>query len=335
MPRLSVAIVAYNHAAELPAVLAALAAEARDGDEVVVVDNASADDGAAVAERLGARVLRNETNAGFSDAANQAAAAAGGDLLVLLNPDAVPQPGFRDAIERPWGGPWDAWMGYVLHGDVINTSGGVVHFTGLAWAGQAGEPVPSQPARREVGFLSGACLAVPLERWRALGGFAPGFFMYHEDVELSLRIRLAGGRIGVEPGARVDHDYDFAKGAAKWRRLEANRWATLLRTYPGPLLVLLAPALLAVEAAIWAGALAGGWGAAKAGATADVLRALPRLLRERRAVQGTRRVSAAAFADGLTAELSSAYLGPLGRSRLVRGALRAYWAGVRRLLQTD
>lgn len=332
MARLSVVIVAYNHARELEAVLGALAAEARPGDEVVVVDNASADGSADVAARHGARVVRNAVNAGFSEAAGQGAAAASGELLVLLNPDAVPEPGFREAIERPWGGPWTAWMGYVLDGDVINTSGGIVHFTGLAWAGEAGRPVPDAPRPAEVGFLSGACLAIPLAAWRALGGFAPRFFMYHEDVELSLRIRLAGGRIGVEPGARVDHDYGFAKGTVKWRRLEANRWATLLRTYPTPLLLAVLPALLAVEAAIWAAALAGGWAPAKAGATAEVLRSLPRLLRERRAVQATRTVSARAFADGLTAELSSPHLGGPARSRLVAALLRGYWALVLRAL---
>jgi GT2 family glycosyltransferase len=332
MPSLSVVIVAYNHAAALPAVLDALRAELRDGDEAIVVDNASSDASADAAERHGARVLRNPANVGFSEAVAAGAEAARGELLVLLNPDAVPQPGFRAAIERPWGGPWAAWMGYVLHGATINTSGGVVHFSGLAWAGEAGQPVPERSAAREVGFLSGACLALPAATWRRLGGFAPGFFLYHEDVELSLRIRLAGGRIGVEPGARVDHDYDFAKGDGKWRMLERNRWATILRTYPTALLLALAPALLAIEAAIWAAAVAGGWAPAKARATADVLGALPRLARERRAVQATRVVSAGEFAAGLTAELSSPYLGAAARSGLVRRALAAYWALVRRAL---
>ncbi|HEY8584396.1 MAG TPA: glycosyltransferase [Capillimicrobium sp.] len=333
-PRLSVLVVTYRSAGALAALLPALQRELRPGDELVVVDNASGDGSAEAAAAAGARVLRNTVNAGFAAACDQAAAAARGDLLLLLNPDAVPEPGFRDAIERPWGGGFDAWMGLVLDGDRVNTSGGVVHFTGLAWAGEAGAPASAArgAARREVGFLSGACLAVPRAAWLAVGGFSPDFFMYHEDVDLSLRLRLRGARIGVEPAAVVDHDYAFAKGDTKWRMLERNRWATILRTYPAPLLALLAPALVALELALWPAALAGGWAPAKAAATADLARALPRLLRERRAVQATRRVSPRAFAAGLTAELSSPYLGAAGRSRALAAALRAYWAVVVALL---
>jgi GT2 family glycosyltransferase len=333
-PRLSVLVVSYRSASALSALLPALRRELRDDDELVVVDNAPGDGAAELAEAAGARVLRNTENVGFAAGCDQAAAAASGDLLLLLNPDSVPEPGFRDAIAQPWNGPWAAWMGLVLDGDAVNTSGGVVHFTGLAWAGEAGAPAAGARAAapREVGFLSGACLAIPRATWEELGGFPDGFFMYHEDVDLSLRLRVRGGRIGVAPGAVVDHDYAFAKGAAKWRMLERNRWATILRTYPAPVLLAVAPALLALELALWPAALAGGWAGAKAGATWDVLCALPRLLRERRAVQATRTVSAAAFAAGLTAELSSPYLGRIGESRVLAGVLRAYWRAARALL---
>src|SRR5262249_56362921 len=103
-----------------------------------------------------------------------------------------------------------------------------------------------------VGFVSGACFAVPRAIFEEVGGFAEDYFLYQEDVDLSLRLRLRGGRLGVEPAARVDHEYEFEKGAAKWRRLERNRWATIIRTYPAPLLAALAPALLAAQLAVGA-----------------------------------------------------------------------------------
>jgi N-acetylglucosaminyl-diphospho-decaprenol L-rhamnosyltransferase len=319
--RLSVVVVTFNSASAVAASLPALCAQLGAGDELVVVDNASRDDTLAVVTRLapGAVVVRNDGNAGFAAAANAGARAASGDLLLFLNPDATPAPGFVAAIRAPRG-DWAAWMGLVTAGDAVNTSGGVVHFTGIAWAGTAPAPGP-----REVAFLSGACLAIPRATWERVGGFGDQYFMYQEDVDLSLRLRLAGGRLGIEPAAVVDHDYEFAKGAAKWRLLERNRWATVLRCYPAPLLALVAPALLATEPALLVVAASGGWLPQKLAATGETLRALPRLLRERRTVQAQRAVSAAALAAWMTPDLDSPFLGRAAKLAPLRWALRAYW----------
>ena len=326
--RLSVVVVTFGSGAALERSLPPLLGQLGPGDELVVVDNASTDDSVERVRRLAprARVLVQGRNLGFAAGCNAGAGVAGGDLLVFLNPDAVVADGFAEAIRRPLERGWDAWMGMVTAGDALNTTGGVVHFTGIAWSGQVGEPLAAAPAAaREVAFASGACLAVPRERWHDLGGFAPEFFMYCEDVDLSLRAWLWGGRVGVEPAARVDHDYAFAKGAYKWRLLERNRAAAVIRIYPGPLLAVLAPALLATELALLIVASASGWGWPKLQANADTLRALPRLLRERRAIQDRRAIGAREFARLLTPELSSPDLGPVARNRLLRAALRAYW----------
>jgi GT2 family glycosyltransferase len=277
-----------------------------------------------------ARVIETGANLGYGAGNNRGAAAATGELLLFLNPDAMPAPGFRDAIERPLadGRGWTAWQGLVTADDgrIVNTKGGVVHFTGIAWAGGAGDPIDDFPAALpEPGFVSGACLAITGELFNEIGGFAEDFFLYHEDVDLSLRLHLEGGLLGVAPDARVDHDYEFEKGPAKWRLLERNRWATIVRTYPASLLAVLAPALAATELALLVVSLAGGWFPHKVGAWADVTRALPSLLRQRGEVKRTRRASTAEFASALTPELDSAYLGAAGRSRVLGSALRAYW----------
>jgi GT2 family glycosyltransferase len=340
MTSLSVVVVTFESEAAVTAALPALMAQLRPDDELVVVDNASSDGTVARVRALApvATVLELGRNAGFAAGANAGAQAARGDLLLFLNPDATPAPGFAEAIRAPLaaGRGWDAWMGLVTAagGRVVNTSGGIVHFTGIAWAGEAGEPaLGSATGPREVAFASGACLAVPRATWERLGGFPEHYFMYHEDVDLSLRIRLAGGRVGIEPAAAVDHDYEFAKGAAKWRRLERNRWATIVRCYPTTLLALLAPALLATEFALLVAAAAGGWLPQKLRAGAETLAALPALWRERRALQATRRVTAGEFAAWLVPELDSPFLGAAGRSPLLRACLRAYWAGVLRALR--
>jgi len=339
-PRMSAIIVAHNSVAALRATLPSLLAELGGDDELIVVDSGSTDGIVEELARLAprARLITACGNVGFAAGANLGVAAAESELVVVINPDAAVQPGWARIMRAGWDGSWDGWMALVTMngGAEINTSGGVLHFTGLGWAGQAGEPLTAAPDRpREVGFLSGACLAMARATWLEVGGFPEHFFMYCEDVDLSLRIRLRGGRVAVLPDARVVHDYEFVKGPGKWRLLERNRWATILRTYPGSLLLLVLPGLVVTEAAIWAAALRGGWGRMKALAVFDVIVALPRLGLERRTIQASRRIDATMFAAALTAELSSPYLATLGRKVwLVRG-LSLYWAVVRSLLRAS
>jgi GT2 family glycosyltransferase len=337
-PTLSVLIVAWESRDDLQRTLPALLSELGDGDELIVVENKAADGSTAVVRELApqARIVRMGRNSGFAGGANAGAEVASGELLVMLNPDAVPQPGWGEAIRRPWreGRGWAAWQGLVADGraETINSAGNPVHFTGIVWAGGHGRPLAEAPPPGEVTALSGACLAIPAEVWRRAGGFPADFFMYHEDVDLSVRLRMAGGTVGIEPAAVVAHDYDFAASTDKWRWLERNRLAFVIRSYPAPLLVLLAPALLATELALLAVSAAGGWGAQKRRANREVLRWLPRLLRERRALQRRRTVSAAEFASWLTPDLDSDLIPPLVRSWPARLVLRSYWRLVRLLL---
>jgi GT2 family glycosyltransferase len=211
----------------------------------------------------------------------------------------------------------------------INTDGGVVHFTGISWAGNAGRPIEEEdPEPREVGFASGACLAVPVDVWRRLGGMPEHFFMYCEDVDLALRARLAGGRVGIEPSARVDHDYEFAGRGDRWRMLERNRWAVVVRTYPGALLALVLPALLATELAVLVVAVRGGWARQKLWAMRDVLAGLPQWLAERAAVRNGRTIGSEAFAEHLACGLSSDYLSGAARNPALNAMLKGYWRRV-------
>jgi N-acetylglucosaminyl-diphospho-decaprenol L-rhamnosyltransferase len=338
-PSVSVLIVAWNSSSELRRTLPPLLAELREGDELIVVDNDSPDDSAAAVAELApaAKVVTMGRNRGFAGGANVGAGTATGDLLVILNPDAMPLPGWGEAIRRPWleGRGWSAWQGLVAGADgtTINSAGNPVHFTGIVWAGLHDEPLAAAPGPGEVTAASGACLAVPLAVWRRLGGFAERFFMYHEDVDLSLRLRLAGETVGIEPGAVVAHDYEFGASAGnKWRWLERNRLATLVRVYPGALLALLAPALLATEAALLLAAAAGGWAGQKLRADAEALAWLPRLLRERRVIERQRAVSAGEFAAALTADLDSPFIPAVARSGPAKALLRTYWRLVLALL---
>jgi len=104
--RLSVVIPAYNAAATLPATLAALARQTIPADtfEIIVVDDGSRDDTAAVAAAAGASVIRQE-NQGPAVARNTGASDARGDILVFTDADCEPAETFLAEIARPFEDP--------------------------------------------------------------------------------------------------------------------------------------------------------------------------------------------------------------------------------------
>ena len=340
LPAIAVVVVCHNSADALPDTLPALAEQLGPDDEVVIVDNASTDDGAALARTLlpRATVIAAPGNVGFASGCHIGARASHAPLLLLLNPDAVPQPGFLDALrgaaaDHPG---WGAWQALVTMdgGRVVNTAGNLVHWLGFGWAGGLGEPVDAvPPGDREVGFPSGAALIVRRSSWDALGGFDERYFMYGEDLDLGLRLRVAGEGVGIVPAARADHDYTFVKGDYKWFYLERNRWWTVLGAYPAPLLALVLPALLVFELALLLAAARGGWLRPKLRAQVAVLRALPQILRRRRAVQASRAVSARAFAGGLTASLDSPVIGEASSSSALATLQRGFWRAVLAVLR--
>lgn len=337
-PSIAVVVVTYNSSADIVPLLHAVDAQLGPADQLIVVDNASVDDSAEVVARESTRaqVERLSVNVGFAGGVNVAVGLATTDLVLLLNPDAVPQPGCLDALAQvavaePGWGCWQAMVA-LSDGEHVNTAGGRLHFLGFGWSGAWGDPVAAHQGRRPVGFASGAALCIRREIWDALGGFDPHYFMYCEDLELSVRVRSAGWEVGIEPAAVVHHDYEFDKGIGKWFYLERNRWATIIATYPTRLLLLMLPALIAFDLALVLVAAKGGWLPSKRRAMVAVLRDLRHNLRRRKAVQASRTISDRAFAAALTPTLDGEFFAALAESKVVTGLQTTYWAGLRKLL---
>ncbi|HTZ85661.1 MAG TPA: glycosyltransferase family 2 protein [Solirubrobacteraceae bacterium] len=334
---LAVVVVTYQSAEHLRALSDALAPQLREDDELVVVDNASTDGTAELARSLGGhvRVVETGANLGFAGGCHAGAEATKAPLLLFLNPDSQPAPDCLELLrtasaEQP---DWGAWQAAVmLPGEQINTSGGVVHYLGIGWAGDCERPASALPKdESEVAFPSGAAMVVRRDAWDRLGGLDREYFMYGEDLDLGLRLWLTGHRVGLVPAARVLHSYEFDKGQKKWFWLERNRWRTVLSVYPGALLALVLPALLAAEAGLMVIAAREGWFGPKLRAQLAGVTQLAGTLARRRRVQRERRIGAREFAHRLTSSLDSPYLGGIADSPL-GAAQAAYWRAVLRVL---
>ncbi len=228
--------------------------------EVVVADNSEAGlAGALVRERFPwARAVELGTNLGFGRALNRAVKEAPGDPLVFLNDDVTVEPGFVAALLAALDSEVDAVAGVLLRErqpDTIDSAGVVADHTLLGFDYLSGEPVSAlESALDPLGPTGGAALyrRAAFER---VGGFDERIFAYYEDLDLALRLRLAGSRCRLAPEARGLHAYSETLGANTAGKYALTGWSRgyLLRVYGfGGRPALLARAVCA-EAAICAG----------------------------------------------------------------------------------
>ena len=245
---LSLVIVSYNTAPLLAACLRSVERALGDaalprGAEVWVVDNASADNSAAMvaAEFPSVRLIANESNRGFSAANNQAVRQAGGRYLLLLNPDTEL---LGDALP--------ALMTYLEeHPDVAMVTGRLVNPDGshqhsafrLPGLWQAfldlfplhprliesrlngRYPQEAYAAPFEIDHSLGACMLVRREAVAQVGPLSEDYFLYCEEIDWCWRLKAAGWRIVCVPAARVLHH----AGAAT-RQQRATSFVLLYRS---------------------------------------------------------------------------------------------------------
>ncbi len=225
-PEVSVVIAAYQAERTLPALLAAL--DRQDASfpfEVIVVDDGSRDATAAVAERAGARVVRQD-NAGPAAARNRGWREAAADVVLFTDSDCVPHPDWvrrlREAIDDEFavaGGTYDiANRGHLL-AETVHAE--------ILWRHSR---LPDAPE-----FAGSFNLAVTRAALEAVGGFDENYpAASGEDNDLSYRLRDAGYRIRFARGAAVAHHHPVRLGRYLSEQRRHGFWRMFLYArHPG------------------------------------------------------------------------------------------------------
>jgi N-acetylglucosaminyl-diphospho-decaprenol L-rhamnosyltransferase len=228
-PNVSAIVVSYRTGGVLLDCLRALAGDP-DVAEIVLVDNGNPQDVLVKVDELFGRsgklkVVGGGQNRGFSAGINLGARTATGNRLLVLNPDAILQPGAIAALEAARNGQAEpVVVGGKIHGEDgaeqrgarrrrLTLQTAAVTFLGMGWLRSVNpafeninrnmEPEPAGPVPMDA--VSGALMYLSRAGFERLGGFDEGYFLHVEDLDLCRRAEADGGSVIYTPHARALH----------------------------------------------------------------------------------------------------------------------------------
>jgi N-acetylglucosaminyl-diphospho-decaprenol L-rhamnosyltransferase len=245
-PDITVSIASYNTCELLRACLTSVVARHEEGEanlQIIVVDNGSSDGSIQMVRDQFSTVelVCSSENLGYGRANNKAFEQARGRYFVALNSDAETPPGalrtlMRFLDEHPEVGAvgpqlvWPDGRLQASHGDDPQLLPILYEQTFIDKIARRLKPQTEETASeepREVEQICGACQFMRSEAYRTVGGYDPAFFMYHEDVDLNIRLRRAGWKLYFVPEAKIVHH--LGSSSRSWpqraRMVSALNWS--------------------------------------------------------------------------------------------------------------
>jgi hypothetical protein len=326
IPKVAVIIPNWNTQRWLPGCLNGLRAQSYRDFRVLLVDNGSTDQSLELvrAQYPEVEILALPENRGFAPAVNAGIRHSCSEYVALLNVDTIPHPDWlRWLVEvmdqsLPTVGSLASKILSMDDPTIMDDAGNNLSWYGSACKRGRGEPAKNYDQIEEVFSACGGAALYRRSFLEKVGLFDETFVSYLEDVDLGLQGQLVGYRCLYVPGAQVLHQW---RGAGiprpKYVYLATrNRLALLFKNIPWSLLFKHSPTLLygqlyfflAYKKPVYS--LAGIFA---------FLRAWPRLLRQRRAIQKRKHISNQALEALLISQLGEPGLTEIIKNRLRRG----------------
>lgn len=337
MKKVTAIIVNWNDKDVIVECIQSILDQNRNKIDIIISDNGSKDDSVEFIRKHfpSIKIIENGKNLGFGSAINRGLALAKGDYLLFLNSDLKLHSKCVGELAKVLES--DSNVGgtipKILHIDqqnTINSLGVLINYTGIAYPNLIGQKDPGYQEPFE--SACGGIFMLKREVYETVGGFDEDLFLYHEDHDLSWRIRLAGWHLKVIPQAIMYHHYKFNKGILKYYSSEKNRLHILLKNMEVKTLALICPALIIVEFSQWLHAAINKWFLLKMKSYFEILILLPSILTKRKKQKYLRKVP--------DKEITRIYQGTLAVSgmdnslltNLLSPALNTYWKIIRHLI---
>ncbi len=282
-PRVAIIYLSFHSEPYMDDVISALErlSYPKDKVEFVIVDNPHPEYGSSVRyieETIMTKsgitlpkvtLIANKENNGFAGGNNVGIKYAldnGFDYVFLHNNDAFVASNFLEPLIETMKN--DKKIGaaqslLLLHPEteLINSAGNAFHYLGFGYCWDYRKKISQAnlPVVKEISYASGAGILMRADLLRQFGGLDEDFFLYHEDLEYSFRLRTAGYKIILVSKSIVYHKYQFGRSITKYFWMERNRFGVLLEFYKLPTLILIFPMLILLELGLMIMSLKGGW----------------------------------------------------------------------------
>ena len=337
MKKVTAIIVNWNNKDVIVECIQSLLDQNRNKIDIIISDNGSKDDSVEFIRKCfpSIKIIENGENLGFGSAVNRGLGLAKGDYLLFLNSDLKLHSKCVGELAKvlesdPNVGGTIPKILHIDQQNTINSLGVLINYTGIAYPNLLGQKDPGYQEPFE--SACGGIFMLKREVYETVGGFDEDLFLYHEDHDLSWRIRLAGWHLKVAPQAIMYHHYKFNKGVLKYYSSEKNRLYILLKNMEIKTLALIFPALIIIEFSQCFHAVINKWFLLKIKSYIEILKLFPRILTKRKKIKFSRKVS--------DKEITRVYQGTLAISGannplltyLLSPALNIYWKVIRHFI---
>jgi GT2 family glycosyltransferase len=345
-------IINYNGAAYLDRTLSAARGSRDPFDEILLVDDASVDEGVAlVRDRYPeVRVIARERNGGPGAARNTGWREAAHDLVLFADNDVALEPECSGRLREVLARNPDVLVAmprvlYAAEPGTIQYDGADCHFLGhMVLRHREKRIAEAGGAEAETRSVVTCCFMVDRSRWRGAEPFDESFIFNLEDHDFGVRARVMGHRLLAVPAATCLHGHGTAGLSFRpgWTQsptrvycLIRNRWRIVLQTFSARTLLLIAPCLLVYEAFQLAGVVRKGWLGSWIRAAGWMLGNPGVTLRARRRLQRLRRLPDGEVVTGGPLPFTPGLLAGRAETaarRVLEWVVRWYWRGIERLL---
>jgi hypothetical protein len=214
--------------------------------ELIIFDNNSSDNSVDILKEFNdprIKIIRSNKNLGYALGNNRCCSYSKGIWLLIINPDVIVDKNLIDELLRYFHILNEKYKTdkmiispkILLLDENINYFGGNINFLGFSTTQGFGKEDNFKKRYIKTDFFSGCCFFLKKEDFLNLNGFDSRYFMYHEDVDLSIRARLNNFNLFVINSTKIvhmKHLKDFHLNNLKYYMVERNRFITLFKSTP-------------------------------------------------------------------------------------------------------